>query len=128
MALQLLGDNSVSVGGGWTAYNPIALQSNRIYLLELETISANPNFILSSFQVRFSYPTQNTPDSFSLLVTRFFYEPLLQHIEFPLSPLLANTGNVNFYVRRFPFFSNPGTLAACNVRLSVDPAVFEKIK
>ena len=124
MPLTLLGDNAVNVGDGWVPYTPIALQNDRIYLLEVETVSANPEFIYSSFQARYTYPTQNSPLSANLEVVRFFYEPIRQSIEFKISPLLVPAGNVTFFVRRFPFFSQPGTLAPCNVRLALDTAIF----
>lgn len=124
MPLTLLGDNPVNVGDGWVPYVPIALQSGRTYLLELETISSNPNDIVSSFQVRYRYSTQNSPNSASLDVQKFFYEPIRQNVEIRLSPLLVGSGNLQFYVRRFPFFSNPGELANVNVRLAIDTAIF----
>ena len=54
----------------------------------------------------------------------FYFEPVRQNAEIRLSSLLAPSGDLTFFVRRFPFYSNPSNLAEASVRLALDPLVF----
>ena len=125
MPLQILGNNPINVGDGWVPYNPVQVESGRTYLLEFQTVSANPDFIYSRFEVRYLYPTQESPISASIEHVSFYHEPIRQNSEIEISSLLAPTGNLTFFVRRFPFFSQPSNLASCNVLLALDPSIFK---
>ena len=124
MVLTLLGNNPVNVEDGWVLYDPITLQNNRTYLMEVEIFSSNPEFIYSSFQARFGYPTQNTPLASCVPTVKFFYEPVRQCFEFTISPNLAVAGSAFFAVRRFSFFSQPSNLADATIALAIDPDIF----
>ncbi len=124
MVLTLLGNNPVNVEDGWVIYNPIGLQADRTYLLEIEIFTSNPDLLFSNFVVRYAYPTQNSPSSASLFSSKFYYEPIRQNVEFNISSLLAPSGSAIFAVRRFSFYSQPPTLATATVALAVDPALF----
>ena len=124
MPLTVLGTNIIAVEDEWVQFNPITLPSNRTYLLELEVLSANPEFIYSRFEYRYLYPTQNSAQSSSLNGGSFYFEPVRQNAELRLSSLLAPSGDLTLFVRRFPFYSNPSNLAEASVRLALDPAIF----
>lgn len=124
MPLTLLGNNPVNVEDGWVLYNPIALQSGRTYLMELEIFSSNPDLLYSSFQARFAYPSQNTALVASIETFKFFFESVRQAFEFTITPNMAAAGNALFAVRRFPFYTRPPQLATCTVALAVDSNIF----
>lgn len=124
MPLTLLGNNSVAVGDGWVLYNLINLQNNRTYTMELQITSATPAQIYSKFVVAFSYPSQFTGIVVNNQRFEFYYEAQRQSFDFFISPNFAASGNARFAVQRFPFYSQPGTLADADVALAVDPAIF----
>lgn len=124
MVFTLLGNNPVNFGDGWVLYNPIGLAAGRTYIIELQITSANPSQLYSSWQVRFSYPTQNSSPAASLVTQRVFYEDIRQYFEATISPIAQPVSNAVFAVRRFPFYDNPGTLADANVALGTDPDLF----
>lgn len=124
MALTVLGNNPVAVGDGWVVYNPITLQNNRTYTMEVQLASASPGQIYSKFLLAFTYPTQFSGLAINYQRFEFYYEAQRQYFDFVISPNLAPSGTARFAVQRFPFYSQPGILADTNVALAMDSAIF----
>lgn len=124
MALTLLGNNSVGVGDGWVLYDPINLENNRTYTMEVQLSSFSPSQVYSKFLVAFTYPTQFINLAINSQRFEFYYESQRQYFDFTISPNLASNGAARFAVQRFPFYSQPGILADTNVALAMDSGIF----
>ena len=124
MVFTLLGNNPVNFGDGWVLYDPISLVAGRTYLMEIAMTTGDPEGLYSYWKIRYAFPTTLSALAAPLDEKQLFFEPLQQYFQFTIPTLAAPTGNCQFACRRFPFYSQPGTLADMTIAMGLDPDLF----
>ena len=123
MAIVVLAQSAIAVGGGQIISDSFAYRDNRAYALYVEFSSPDFNEIFSFVRI---YPYTQPDGGVARLDARYFDVEILalpQILLLPFSNLIDGNGDVSFYIERRSFYVGGGEGEPVDITLSYDDDV-----
>lgn len=126
MAIVVLAQSAIAVGGGQIISDSFAYRDDRAYALYVEFSSTNFNEIFSFVRI---YPYVQPNGGVARLYAPYFDVQILalpQLLLLPFSNLIDGNGNVSFYIERRSFYVGGGEGVPVDITLSYDDALAQR--
>lgn len=114
-----LGARSVNVEDNWVDFGGWVAEIGELYVVLLETVSASPDKVYSSFKARITYEIEEGVPAAWVQEQRFLYDSETRYFTFTIPEEFPKERRVSIQVKRISIYTVPRQLATTDIGIDV---------